>query len=144
MFDSKFIGYELPEFVVDVEAGALRKFALALGETAGMYVDAAAAQAAGFRSIVAMPTFPVVLGTRDELTWELVRTLGIDPARILHGTQRYAYHGAVCAGDRLHGRKRVVNLYQKKALGFIDTVIEYRDAAGTLVVEDFCTFVVRP
>lgn len=144
MLDSRHIGLELPAFDVEVEKGALLSFARALGETGAIYTDEAAARAAGFRSVVAMPSFPVVLGTRDELTWGMVRTLGVDPAKILHGSQRYVSHAPICAGDRLRGLKRVVNLFQKKSLGFIETVIEYRDEQGALVCEDFCTFVVRP
>jgi acyl dehydratase len=144
MLDSRHIGLELPAFDVEVEKGALLNFARALGETNPIYTDEAAARAAGFRSIVAMPTFPVVAGTRDELTWGMVKTLGVEPAKILHGSQRYVWHAPICAGDRLRGIKRVVNLFQKKALGFIETVIEYRDPQGVLVCEDFCTFVVRP
>lgn len=144
MLDNCHIGLELPAFDVEVEKGALLSFARALGETGPIYTDEAAARAAGFRSVLAMPSFPVVLGTRDELTWGMVRTLGVDPAKILHGSQRYVWHAPICAGDRLRGLKRVVNLFQKKSLGFIETVIEYRDAQGALVCEDFCTFVVRP
>lgn len=144
MLDSRHIGLELPSFDVEIERGALLAFARALGETNPIYTNEAAAREAGFRSILAMPTFPVVPGTREELTWGMVRTLGVDPAKILHGSQRYVWHAPICAGDRLRGLKRVVNVYQKKALGFIDTVIEYRDPQGGLVCEDFCTFVVRP
>jgi acyl dehydratase len=144
MLDNRHIGLELPPFDVEIERGALLGFARALGETNPIYTDDAAARAAGHRSILAMPTFPVVPGTREELTWGMVKTLGVDPAKILHGSQRYVWHAPICAGDRLRGVKRVVNLYQKKALGFIDTVIEYRDLQGQLICEDFCTFVVRP
>lgn len=145
--DKKHIGLELPPFEVLIEHGALQRFAQALQETDPIYFDEQAARAKGFRSIVALPTFPVVLGTRRELTWDLVATLGVRPSQILHGSQRYVLYKPLCAGDRLTGRKRVTNLYEKRggALGFIDTVIEYRNAAdATLVCEDFCTFVVRP
>jgi hypothetical protein len=144
MLDTSHIGLELEPFAVEIEKGALVRFAAALGETNPIYSDEVAARRAGFRSVVAMPTVPVVWGTRDALTWEMVRKIGVDPSKILHGSQRYVSHSAVCAGDRLRGLKRVTNIYQKKALGFIDTVTEYRDDAGALVVEDFCTFVVRP
>jgi hypothetical protein len=145
--DKKHIGLELPPFEVVIEHGALQRFAAALAETDPIYFDEQAARAKGFRSIVALPTFPVVLGTRRELTWDLVATLGVRPSQILHGSQRYVLHRTLCAGDRLIGCKKVTNLYEKRggALGFIETTIEYRDSAdGTLVCEDFCTFVVRP
>ena len=44
MIDRKFIGLALPEFSAQVEAGALRFFAKAIGQTDPIYVDEAAAR----------------------------------------------------------------------------------------------------
>lgn len=144
MTDSQQFDVPLPQFVVEVEKGALQRFARALGEDNPIYHDEAAAKAAGFRSIVAMPTYPIVPGARDELNLAMVVALGMDPTRVVHGSQRYVTHREICAGDRLTGQKRIVGVHQKKALRFIETVLEYRDDDGRLVCEDFCTLVVRP
>ena len=47
MIDRKFIGMALPEFSAQVEAGALRFFAKAIGQTDPIYIDEAEAREAG-------------------------------------------------------------------------------------------------
>jgi hypothetical protein len=48
-------------------------------------------------------------------------------------------------GDRLTGTKRIANIADRKngSLTFIDTVIEYHNAAGEPVCEDHCSLVAR-
>ena len=47
MIDHRHIGYASPPFTTPVERGRLKFFAKAIGETDPVYVDEAAAQAAG-------------------------------------------------------------------------------------------------
>ena len=57
MIDKQFIGYEVPPTLWDVEKGRIRFFAEVIGATDPIYFDASAAQAAGYRNVVAPPTF---------------------------------------------------------------------------------------
>ena len=51
------IGHRFPPYTVEVEKQPLRLFAKAIGERAPVYTDEAAAQAEGYRSILAPPTY---------------------------------------------------------------------------------------
>ena len=56
--DKSLIGAWSDPFTVDVEKGAIRKFADAIGDPHIMYRDEAYAQMQGHSSVVAPPTFP--------------------------------------------------------------------------------------
>ena len=56
MVDKKFIGYEVPPTLWDVEKGRIRFFAEVIGNADPIYLDEAAAKAAGYRNVVAPPT----------------------------------------------------------------------------------------
>jgi len=56
-FDRGVIGVESAPIRYDVEKGAIRKFVEAIGDEDPIYRDEQAAQAAGFKTIVAPPTF---------------------------------------------------------------------------------------
>ena len=55
-FDRSALGVESAPVSYDVEKGAIRKFAEAIGDDDPIYADERAAQAAGFKTIVAPPT----------------------------------------------------------------------------------------
>ena len=101
MVDSDDIGRTFPPHSADVEAGRLRLFAKATGETRPEYIDEAAARAAGHPSLPAPPTFAICLELEvpDPFAW--FRDLGIDLARVLHATQSFRYFAPIHAGDRL-------------------------------------------
>lgn len=140
------IGHAWPAFEVLVERTMALNFARGLDETRPVYLERDAAVAAGFRDVLTLPTFPIAMSTeRVDLIFAMLELLRLDPARILHASQRFVHHQPICVGDLLTGRKRVVSIADRKggALTFVDTVIEYRDAAGALVCEDHCSLVHR-
>ena len=120
MIDTQFIGKQLPTFKTIAEAGQLRFFAKAIGETDPVYADEAAARDAGHPGLPLPPTFLFSLefqappsGWRDEL--------GIVQSRILHGEQSFSYHRMAYAGDTLQFETRIADIYAKKggALSFV-------------------------
>ena len=56
-FDRSVLGVESAPMRYDVEKGAIRKFVEAIGDADPIYRDEKVAQAAGFKTIVAPPTF---------------------------------------------------------------------------------------
>jgi acyl dehydratase len=121
MIDKSHIGKTFPGHSVVVEAGRLRFFAEAIGETNPVYVDEAAAQAAGYPSLPVPPTFLFGLEMErpNALAW--VREIGMNLARILHGEQTFTYHRPACAGDVLTFDTCISDIYDKKngALEFV-------------------------
>jgi len=121
MIDKSHIGKTFPLHSVVVEAGRLRFFAQAIGETSAVYVDEVAAQAAGYRSLPVPPTFLFGLEMErpDPLAW--LPEVGLNLARILHGEQNFVYHQPACAGDVLTFETCISDIYDKKngALEFV-------------------------
>ncbi|RZU36798.1 acyl dehydratase [Fluviicoccus keumensis] len=137
MLDKSHIGRTWPSHSVLVEAGRLRFFAKAIGETSPVYVDEAAAKRAGYRSLPVPPTFLFSLELERPAPFEWLAFLGVDLARILHGEQRFVYHRPACAGDLLTFESRITDISDKKqgALEFITRETRVRNQAGEHVAD---------
>ena len=137
MIDRGFIGHAFPSHTTQVEAGRLRFFAKATGETRPVYLDSAAARAAGYRELPAPPTFLFCLenDVPDATAW--MRQIGIDVARILHGEQSFTYHRDVCAGDVLTFKPLIEDIYDKKggALEFVVRSVSVTNQLGDLTAD---------
>lgn len=139
------IGYRTPTFEVEVEKGRLRQFAKAIGEHAPVYVDEAAARAAGYHSLPVPPTFLFCLEMERPDPYDWFAELGIPLGWVLHGAQDFVYHAIPCAGDVLCFAGTVSDVFSKKegALEFLvqRNVITQRD--GRPVAEFDRTVVIR-
>ena len=145
MIDRRHIGHALPAFTVPVEAGRLRYFAQATGQTDPVYVDDAAARDAGHPGLPVPPTFLFCLEMAAPDPAALRKLLGIDYRRILHGEQAFCYHAMAYAGDRLHFEPRIADIYAKKggALEFVRRETRVSNQHGALVAELTCLTVVK-
>lgn len=120
MIDKQFIGKTLPAFRAVAEAGRLRFFAKAIGETNRVYFDEAAARDAGHPALPLPPTFLFSLELEQpDASWR--DEIGIELPRILHGEQTFTYHRLAYAGDVLLFESRIADIYDKKggALEFV-------------------------
>lgn len=124
------IGLELPVFEVDVERFQLRLFAAAIGERRPEYLEVEAAQSAGYRDLPAPPTFAFSIAMRPDDPFDLLRSLELDVARVLHGEQSFKYVQPICAGDRVRVSRKVIDAYEKKggSLQFFIVEVTYSDA----------------
>lgn len=145
MIDTKHIGTVLSRHAVDVEAGRLRFFAKATGQTDPRYTDVGAAAAAGYPSLPVPPTFLFCLEMDAPNPRAAIELLGIDIGRILHGEQSFRYHRMAFAGERLHLEMRIADIYEKKggALGFVVRETRVTDANGEPVADLRGVVVVR-
>ncbi|MDA4109878.1 acyl dehydratase [Mycobacterium holsaticum DSM 44478] len=138
-------GTELPPTELALDAGRLKFFAKAIGETNPIYTDETAAKAAGHPALPAPPTFlfAIELERPDPFDW--VSKLGIDLRYVLHGEQRFTYHSLAFAGDLLTARPKIVDVYSKRggALEFVvkDTAVVRQD--GSAVADLKSVLVVR-
>jgi acyl dehydratase len=141
--DRSAIGRESQPVQVEVEKGAIRRFAEAIGDANPIHHDEAAARAAGYRSLVAPPTFPLTL-RRGDLTEGIL--LGADK-HLLHAEQSFEYARPIVAGDRLTVKSRVLEIAQKATpSGPADVVVledEGRDEQGGLVYRARAHWVLR-
>jgi acyl dehydratase len=143
--DPAFVGTELPATTLTVDAGRLRFFAKAIGETNPLYTDVDAAKAAGYADLPVPPTFlfAIELENPDQFGW--VADQGIDPRFVLHGEQSFTYHSIAHAGDTLTATPRIVDVYSKKggALEFIVKNTAVTRADGSAVADLETVIVVR-
>ena len=114
-----YVGRESTPVVLDVERGHIRRFVEAVGDANPIYVDEAAARAAGHPRIPAPPTFAVALRANDprggiELDWR----------KLLHGEQEFIFTRPLYAGDRLTivGRIAAADVKQTKS-GVMDVMV---------------------
>ena len=144
MLDKSLIGRESEPTVHEVEKGAIRRFAEALGETNPIHFDEGAARAAGHRSIVAPLTFPSALRAGSDLREGLMLAPG---KHLLQAEQSYEYWKPIVAGDKLTVKTRVADVQERAgASGPMDILVledEGRDAQGQLVFRARATLVLR-
>src|SRR5262245_31279999 len=119
--DRALIGSSAAPFAVDVEKGAIRRFAEAIGESSEIYVDEAFARSLGYPGIVAPPTFPTTFRPPSKPAW----VLGLDEGRILAGEQGFRYQRPILAGERLHCELRFTDVQDKRGSnGHMELIIQ--------------------
>jgi acyl dehydratase len=122
MLDRSQIGRDSGERVIDVDRSQVRLFCQAIGETDPVFLDDAAAKAAGHPASPVPPTFVNSLNFLAPAAQDLVLDVLQAPlGRMLHGEQRFFYERPVYVGDRIRLSTRIADIYDKKggALEFI-------------------------
>lgn len=147
-----------PEYEFFVDRTAILTFAAAVGETNPIYWDAAHAKQTPLGDVVAPPTFGIAsahwnphYGLRGARKIPVPKEApapregrsggggGGNLARVLHGEQRFAYHKPLQPGMKLVVTTRPGKAWEKEGkkggkLKFSETISEYRDEAGDLVL----------
>ncbi len=137
MIDRQYIGHTMPAFEVAVEAGRLRFFAKATGQTDPVYLDDTAARAAGHPGLPVPPTFLFCLEMESPDPAAIRNLLGMDYRRLLHGEQGFTYHRPAHAGDVLRFEQRIADIYDKKngALEFVERITRITNQRGEHVAD---------
>ncbi|QTL05509.1 MaoC family dehydratase N-terminal domain-containing protein [Aquabacter sp. L1I39] len=132
--DRSLIGMEMAPFMVEVERGAVRKFARAIGDTNPLFHDPAFARAQGHADILAPPTFPITFRPPHEAPW----LAPLDRRRILAGSVSFTYERPVMAGMRLVCRFAFAALEERRGskgpLEVMRQEVRVDDEAGHRVV----------
>jgi acyl dehydratase len=106
-------GKEFPPFVVTVERGKIKEFARAIGDLNPLYLDDRVGAASEWGDIVAPPTFAITFRDESADTAALLRELGTDISRLLHGEQEFEIHRPLQPGQTYLCRARVTDIYEK-------------------------------
>ncbi|MBC7443111.1 MAG: MaoC family dehydratase N-terminal domain-containing protein [Ramlibacter sp.] len=127
-----FIGRQYPASATyEVGREHIRSFAAAIGDTSPACLDPQAAQALGYRDVVAPPTFLTVLNFRFGTEGPVADpALGLDYSLVVHGEQSFELHRPVCAGDVLSSVQSVTDIKDAGRNELILTATEVTDAAG--------------
>lgn len=121
----------------------VREFAQATGSASPLSLDVFAAQAAGFRDVVAPPTFAVIISQRAEMALLFDPEANIDFEHLVHGDQKFTHHKPIVAGDELTASLTVTAV---KALGgntMLTTSTDIVDQDGAPVTTAIASFVIR-
>ena len=117
------IGKEYPPYVVTVERGKIKEFARAIGDLNPFYLDDEIGRASQWGDIIAPPTFAVTFRDEKADSGALLRDLGVDISRVLHGEQEFELFGQLQPGETYLCRTKVVDIYEKKGktgpMGFV-------------------------
>lgn len=139
MVDTSLIGIKTDWSKIEVEKGAIRKFAEAIGANNPLYFDEEYAREKGYRSLVCPTTFPA--------TFHLPKPgINLDLTRTLHGEQEYEYERPLVAGDILRCRSELVDVYERQGKELMTFyIIETRgeDENGQLVYKSRATIIQR-
>ena len=133
MVDKSKVGLTDEPSEIPIERGKVREFARACMTTNPDYAED--------KTPSVPPTFLTTTNFWMSAGTSPLTQLDIDLRRLLHGGQEYVFHGPPPrAGTELTFQTRVDKIYEKEGkrggtMSFIETVTEFRDAAGKLVAE---------
>jgi acyl dehydratase len=138
------VGKEYPPYAVTVERGKIKEFARAIGDLNPVYLDDEVGRASEWGDIITPPTFPISF--RDE-TGVLLRDLGTDVSRLLHGEQEFEIFRQLRPGETYLCRSKVLDLYEKTGktgpMGFVVRETAVTDANNEIVAKMRSITVVR-
>ncbi|MCY9787488.1 MaoC family dehydratase N-terminal domain-containing protein [Nocardiopsis sp. EMB25] len=142
--NAEYIGREYPApEPYEVTRGKIREFAEAINDPNPVYVDRAAAEAAGYPDVIAPPTFPVILGMAGSAYAVADPELGVDFSRVVHGDQSFHYSRPLRAGDVLTAVTRITDVKTLGGNGMLTLETVATAADGEHVVTAGMMLVVR-
>ena len=131
------VGKEYPPYVVTVERGKIKEFARAIGDPNPFYLDDEIGRASQWGDVIAPPTFAVTFRDEKADSAALLRDLGVDISRVLHGEQEFELHRPIRPGETYLCRGRVTDIYEKTgksgAMAFVVRETAVTDRANELV-----------
>jgi len=132
------IGVESPPITVEVEKGAIIKFAQAIGDDNPVFNDEIAARNTRYGGLIAPPTFlRSVIVERPEYTFEMPYD------RLLDGGSEWEYFEPVRAGDRITAVSRITDMSERTGrMGLMvmtTYVITYRNQFDQVVATQAST-----
>jgi acyl dehydratase len=124
-------GKEFASVTYEVGREKIREYANAVGFDNPVHHDRDAAQAAGFRDVVAPPMFAVVYCAPAMGPAIFDPEVGMNFAAMVHGSQEFVWGEPVCSGDAITTTPRVTEIYEKDGKGFyvFETVSTNQDGA---------------
>src|SRR5207302_489615 len=96
------------------ERGKIREFARAIGDLNPFYLEDRVAAASEWADVIAPPTFATTFRDEGADTNALLRELGTDISRVLHGEQEFEIHRQLQPGQTYLCRAKVADIYEKR------------------------------
>ena len=144
---NRIVGKEYPPFVVTVERGKIKEFARAIGDLNPFYLDDDVGRASEWGDLLAPPTFAITFRDEQADTGSLLRDLGTDVSRLLHGEQEFEIFRQLRPGETYLCRSKVVEQYEKAGksgpMGFVVRETSVTDRHNEIVAKARGITVVR-
>lgn len=137
------VGKRYPPVTYAVGREKIKEYASAVGETNPLYLDVAAARAAGHADVVAPPMFAVVYQAPAVMPGIFDPEVGIDFAMMVHSGQDLRWERLVVAGEELTTEVTVTSIEEKGGMGFYDFEVVTKDAGGATVCTGIWKMLVR-
>ena len=137
------VGKTWTGFTYEVGLEKIREYANAIGESGAVHHSREAARDAGFRDVVAPPMFVVVYSAGAMGPVMFDPDVGMDFARMLHGSQEFVWGEPVCAGDAVTTDVEWKDLSEKGDKQFFVFESVSRNADGAEVARGTWTNIVR-
>ncbi len=145
--DKAIVGKEYPPFPVTVERGRIKDFAQALGDPNPFYINDAVGAASPWGDVIAPPTFSISFRDEAADSGALLRDLGVDISRLLHGEQEFEIHRQLVPGETYLCRTKVLDVYEKTGrsgpMAFVVRETAVTDRTGEIAVSMRQVTVVR-
>jgi acyl dehydratase len=137
------VGKRYPPTTYAVGREKIREYAHATGESNPLHLDVDAARAAGYRDLVAPPMFAVVYSAPAVAPGLFDPEVGIDFARMVHGSQEFRWGPLVIAGDEITTTAALRDVTARESMSFyvFESVSENQD--GDTVCVGTWTNIVR-
>ena len=126
-----------------VDAATLAAFASAVGSQDPVHFSSEAAQAAGYRDVIAPPTFAVTIAQQCDAVFVQDPEAGIDYTRVVHGEQRFIHHRPITAGDSVVGTLTVDSVREAGGHAMVTTRTELATEGGEALCTSTSTIVIR-
>lgn len=125
MANPDFAGREYPATApYSVGREKIREFASAVGATHPAHHDLVAARGAGYRDLVAPPTFAVVVAQRAEAQYVSDPEADVDFSRVVHADEKFVHHRPIVAGDELVTVLHVDSVTRRAGIAMVTTRCE--------------------
>ena len=121
----------------------IREFAEAVGASDVVHTDQLQARAAGYRDVIAPPTFAVLIAQQCDRQLIVDPEAGIDFSRVVHGEQRFVHHRPITAGDEIVGVLTVDSVKEAGGHAMVTTRSELSTIEGEPVCTATSTIVIR-
>jgi acyl dehydratase len=141
--NSDAIGKSYSPSVYAVGREKIREYAHAVGESDRLHLDPDAAREAGFVDVVAPPMFAVVYSAPAIAPAILDPAVGIDFARMVHGSQEFRWGPLVVAGDEIATTTTVQDISERGGMGFYVFATRSVNQRGETVCTGTWTNIVR-
>jgi acyl dehydratase len=139
VLDETLVGLTSGPEEFEVERGAIRRFAQAIGDMNPFYLDVEHARACGYADVIAPPTFPT--------TFRVALPVELDASHTLHGEQEYRYTRPITAGDVIRCAVTIRSVREREgSLGTMHIIVAEmtgEDRDGQLVFTGSSTIIVH-